>query len=1342
MSRVAATHADWLGLLDTHGQFLTLPVLREAMPDGLDRTRPELRAEVRDRLAALTGDVAERTAWLEFLLRDVLGWGSRLRSDVAVPAELAAPVPEHNLVLRPDYALVGPAGAGQTGERARVLVMRFPLGTDLTTRIPGEKWVASPIDRVARLCRATGVPIGVATDTNSLALVSAPIDKPVGYGIWPSELLGEEQGLLDSLISVLGAKRFFAVRADHQLETLLVESASKEHEVTTQLGKQVRRAVEMLVAALSRANNEHGGRLLAGVDPHAVYESAVTVMMRLVFLLYAEERHLLPLGDPLYDTNYAASTLREQLRTEADIVGDEPLELRATAWHRLLATFRAVHAGITHDQLRLPAYGGSLFDPDRFPFLEGRAADEPWRHHPAAPLPVDDATVLAALTALQVLEIRDGGVTEARRLSFRTLDVEQIGHVYEGLLDHGATRVEEVAVGLVGKSGVEAEVPLATIENIAAADQDTLVTWLAQQTGKSTAAVEKALATLADADLTRLLHTACENDATVIARVLPYARLLRDDLRGLPMVFLPGSVYVTETTSRRDSGTEYTTKELADEIVQHALEPLVYAFGPGEGVPREQWRLKNSREILALRVADPAVGSGAVIVAACRYLADKLVEAWVTEGTATVPDDLADDVDDLVIEARRAVADRCLYGVDRDPMAVEMAKLSIWLTTMARERPFSFLDHAFRAGDSLLGVTSLKQVEHLHVAPDRAAGQLRFVSELEARIKAALAKREELEAIPVVTMRDAEAKARLNIEAEQAVHTVRVLADLVVGAALSTATAGPDLLDVRLTAQQGPVADALDTTVDPGLRRSGLESLQETADAWLNLGRPDGAPIRRPLHWPIEFPEVFADGGFSALVGNPPFQGGQMITGALGTDMREYLVKHIAGKKGSADLVAYFFLRAAALLRAGGSFGFIATKTIAEGKTREVGLDRLVADGAAIYRAVRSRPWPGTANLHVAQVWLQRPPARVAHAVLDGDIVPGITTQLRPRARVTGAPKKLPENGGQSFQGTIVLGMGFILGEEEAGELLTANANLLGVLKRFVNGEDVNNKPTGIGDRWVIDFGERDEDEARSYPELWQIVEDRVKPDRARKGGKDLKGIPFWRFLRPRPALYAALHGHQRVLVCSEVTKHLSFAWLPTGLVFSANLDVFPGADDYLFGVLQSGLHEAWARRYSAHLETRLKYSCGNAFETFVRPARTDEVAAAGRELYELRDRLRLERRLGLTNLYNLVHDSDVTDSEIDHLRTLHQRLDQAVTVGYGWTDVALEHDFHDTERGVRYGMSAIAREELLDRLLELNHSQASTTTAATKPRRGRNAAAPTPDTLPLFPSMTDEDSA
>ena len=306
---------------------------------------------------------------------------------------------------------------------------------------------------MAELCRGTGVRLGLVTNGDLWTIVDAPVGGATGVATWDASLWMEERLTLDAFTTLLGVRRFFSVADSDTLEAMLSESANAEAEVTDQLGKQVRAAVELLVDAMSRENRDTGGgHLFDDLSTADVYEAAVTVMMRLVFLLSAEERGLFLLGDETYDSTYAVSTLRSQLEEEANTYGEEVIARRTDAWHRLLATFRMVFGGAQHENLRLPAYGGSLFDPDRFPFLEGRKTGQSLHSTVSNPLPIDNRTVLHILGALQILTFTDRhGVKEARRLSFRALDVEQIGHVYEGLLDHSAVRNDEVAVGLWGQ---------------------------------------------------------------------------------------------------------------------------------------------------------------------------------------------------------------------------------------------------------------------------------------------------------------------------------------------------------------------------------------------------------------------------------------------------------------------------------------------------------------------------------------------------------------------------------------------------------------------------------------------------------------------------------------------------------------------------------------------------------------------------------------------------------------------------------------------------------------------------------------------------------------------------
>ena len=1042
--RVVEQHEDWLNLADAAAPWYSLPALKRALPNGLDPTPPEVRAEHKARWygddevssARLADD---RTDYLDWLLRDVLGWGADYLRGDELPAAVADGVTRHDFTITPTGVyqpaigapvgvfdgLATPDAAGGLPTRgARVLIFSLPAGTDPRARPLGDTWPATWVQRAALSCRHHHIPLALVTDGDHLTLVHAPASGATGWGTWRVSEFATEPVLLDSFRSMLHSRRFIGASEQNTPEALLEESAGSQAEVTDQLGTQVRRATELLVNAISRANRDRGDALLADIKPHKVYEAAVTVMMRTVFLLVAEEKDLLPIDNQHYQDLYAVRTLRESLEQES-YENPEILETRTTAWHRLLATSRAVHSGVHHDQLSVPAYGGDLFDPDRFPFLEGRPADSTWRTTTGTPIAVTDLDVLAILNALLVLRFRgSGGVTDTRRLSYRHVDVEQIGHIYERLLDHDAVAAEHIVLGLRGKPGEEPELGLPDLEAKNIDGEAALIAWLSNmEAGKAGRRVDtknqvaKLLAKPVDPHLRAGLIQACQGDQTLAVRIEPFANLLRLDLRGRPLVFLKGAVYVTETGSRRDSGTAYTTKELADEVAEHALAPLCYSPGPQDTPDTNEWSVRPSSDILDLKVCDPAVGSGAILVAACRFLADRLIEAWSAEGdlraaeTATAADD--PNRLDVVIEARRLVAEHCCYGIDRNPMAVEMAKLSMWLTTVAKNRPFTFLDHALKAGDSLLGICDLDQLRHLHY--NVAAGKARktpipgfsaggnALRAVEQLVNEAVGMRREMHSIETIRPADIERKQKLHRESETRLSILATIADVLAGAAMSTASENDP--SAALTARMEIDAEVILRLVDALETPEEAEALhiaRNRARKHLNAGRPDGAPSRNPLHWPIAFPEVFDPAatrkpGFDGTVGNPPFIGGQKITGAAGTDYRNHLIAWIAdGTKGSADLVAYFFLNATKISR---SLGYLATNTIAQGDTSEVGLTQIIDMGWNIHQAISSTTWPGEATLEIAKVWATAHPWHGEH-VLDGRLVVGIDEMLYPRLAV------------------------------------------------------------------------------------------------------------------------------------------------------------------------------------------------------------------------------------------------------------------------------------------------------------------------------------------------------
>lgn len=1323
---IARHHAEWLSLLEISGPFLSLPVLLRVFPQGLDEDDPEHRRELRlayeewlDNQGGLSPDPAIHRAWVRYVLIRTLQLPEEVIAESqAIPPTLKATIAEQQETLRPDLAVLDP-----DNHQPRLLIQIVPPSQDLDKPLAEHHWKASPATRIMELLHACNVRLGLVTNGEQWLLVNAPRGETTGFISWYAELWLEEKITVRAFRSLLGVHRFFSVPAAETLEAMLAQSQDEQHEVTDQLGYQVRRAVEVLVQAIDLADRDGNRRLLVGVSEAELYEAALTVMMRLVFLFSAEERGLFPLDDELYNQYYAASTLREQLREAADQQGEEVIERRLDAWSRLLTAFRAIHAGIEHDRLRLPAYGGSLFDPDKFEFLEGRLKGSSWLDTRADPLPINNRTVLHLLEALQLLQVRvpGGGPAEARRLSFRALDIEQIGHVYESLLDHTAVRAGEVVLGLAGTRNQEPEVALSTLELFSSGqgrNERALLDFLKEQTGRSESALRKAINnSQLDIHHSQLLRAACANDDSLYHRVLPWAGLVREDDLGQPIVILPGSVYVTAGAERRATGTHYTPRSLTEPIVQHTLEPLVY-YGPAEGLPPERWRLKPPADLLALKICDMAMGSGAFLVQACRYLSERLVEAWeevegrggeeakrrksakslgssppvtspllTPEGQLTTnPDEaIPADTSDRLILARRLVADRCLYGVDKNPLAVEMAKLSLWLVTLDKNRPFTFLDHALKCGDSLVGV-NLDQLTTWNLA---GQGKRAFETlTIQGQIDEMVTLRRQISNLPVNSVADQEYKKHRLQEAEQIANDLRQGGDLLIGSYFN---------DLK-SEEQEYLRTALLLAFRDG---QGVPPDRATQADLGNL---------HPFHWPLEFPEVFlAEGrsGFDAFVGNPPFIGGRRIRETLGDNYRELLYQLYPGSSGNADYSAFFFLRGFRHLQQGGALGLIATNTIAQGDTKQTGLDTILEEDGIIYNAVNNQPWPGAAAVVVNIVHVAKNLTKLP-CVLDGKTEEYISSALDTR-RVIGKPHPLVQNESKSHMGTNVVGLGFMMSPEEAQVLISKDARNAEILFPFINGQDLNSSPTQLASRWIINFFDWPLEKAEEFSECIKIVRERVKPQRDMVNRKVYREL-WWQYAEKQKGLYQAISPLKRTLSIAQTSQTAAVVFVPTKMVFSHKVIVFAFDDSYHFAILQSAFHEYWARRYSSTLKQDLSYTPSTAFQTFPFPqspiSNLQSLETLGEMYHEHRRQIMLARQEGLTTTYNRFHNPDESAADIAHLRELHVQTDRAVAVAYGWSDLDLGHDFHETAQGVRFTISDSARREVLGRLLALNHSR------------------------------------
>ncbi len=804
---------------------------------------------------------------------------------------------------------------------------------------------------------------------------------------------------------------------------------------------------------------------------------------------------------------------------------------------------------------------------------------------------------------------------------------------------------------------------------------------------------------------------------------------------------------------RRSTGSHYTPPELVAPLIQYTLEPVL------------QGRLAACRTndekqaaILNLKVLDPACGSGHFLLAAARRLGKELARLRSGED---------EPAPEAVHQGVRDAITHCIYGVDKNPLAVELCRVALWLEGHERDKPLTFLEHHIRHGDSLVGLSDLTALEE--GIPDEAykplgnANRKRLAEarKRNARERAATLFRHGFVSQPLADF--AETMRQIAIMPEATIEQVRAKR-----AAYQQAQASPDFQILQLACDAYTAAffgagegSITTSAVQEALSRGSLTDPQLAGS--ILAGRTE----RAFFHWALEFAEVFsgehestrtadheshADAltlspshalkqrGFDVILGNPPFMGGLRISGKFGQPYRRWLEYAFRPFDGTADLCAAFFRRAFGLLKPGGRLGMIATNTLGQGDTRESGLAVILKQGGQIAFAQRFVKWPGQANVEVNLVALRTLPALAGSGargggVLDARPVHFISSRLDDQPE--SEPARLKQNEGKAFQGDIVRGIGFVLEPDEAERLLAQDPRHADCLFPYLNGEDLNSHPTQQPSRWVICFHDWPLERAREYPALLRIVEERVKPERERLTGPgDKRNREFWwQFGAYRAGMRVAIAPLRRVLVRSRVSELHGIAFVPKNYIYSDATIVFAFDDDYHFALLQSAVHETWLRKQASSLRTDIRYTPTDCFDTFpfppwenerarereserdgegesVRaeewPLAAKEAARIGSAYHEHRRQVMRARQLGLTKTYNLFHAHACQDDDILRLRTLHVEMDNAILACYGWEDLDLRHDFYQNERGqTRFMPAAEARRELIVRLTGLNERMA-----------------------------------
>lgn len=795
-------------------------------------------------------------------------------------------------------------------------------------------------------------------------------------------------------------------------------------------------------------------------------------------------------------------------------------------------------------------------------------------------------------------------------------------------------------------------------------------------------------------------------------------------------------------TKRAATGSHYTPDDLVQPLIKHSLDYLI----------AEKLQAANPEEaLLSLRVADISCGSGHILLAAARRIATELAMVRTGEDQPSPA---------AFRSAVRDVIRHCIYGVDLNPLAVELCKVALWLEAHNPGEPLNFLDHHIKCGNAIVGFARKEELER--GVPDEA-----FVTMPgdDKETAALLRKRNKAERNEHDSgqMRLEDVSPDIRRQLDEIVRGWREFSNLPERSPEEIAAkkdryqkftkAQDDSLLSQIAAipiaqfylrktpeeQQKFITDGEYRRYLAGERRP---QGQATAAAWA-LGFD-----KHFFHWFLEFPEIIEQGGFDCILGNPPYLGGTHLSGTYGYPFCNY-VKWEYTPSGLSDLVAFFVRRIYSLLRPGGFTSFITTNSIKDGDIRKDGLEQVVKQGGSINMAVRGIKWPGQANLVVSLMALHKG-EWCGRRVLDGMEVPIISTYFEDNDSGL-EPRKLRENLDTISEGSKNRGRGFFISHEKATILISEDLKNAEVVIPILSGSDITDIPDQTPQRCAIFFSDWDEHKSKEYAQPFELLQRELSTERANLADDRLRQ-KWWLFERARVDLYRKISGLTHCYATRATTKYLNFVARPTDHLFTQGAKIFTSDRWDLYSVVQSTLHEVWARKYSGALKQDLRYSPSKCFDTFPFPeglwqTANPILADLGERYHEHRRSLMLHLWLGLTDIYNLFHSRELTPERVAkiskkspeeaesgyqdllELRRLHRKLDIAIRNAYGWSDLDLGHDFHELETlaendRLRFTISPAARKEILKRLLALNLRRATEQEAATpnKAKRGPKA--------------------
>jgi len=793
---------------------------------------------------------------------------------------------------------------------------------------------------------------------------------------------------------------------------------------------------------------------------------------------------------------------------------------------------------------------------------------------------------------------------------------------------------------------------------------------------------------------------------------------------------------------RSSSGSHYTPEELVQPLIKHSLDYII------------EDRLKEAdpiKGLLSITVCDVACGSGHILLSAARKIAFKLACLQETKASNS-QSEVEQPSPEYYRHALREVIRHCIYGVDLNPLAVELCKVALWLEAHNPGEPLNFLDHHIKCGNAIVGLAHREELEN-----GIANEAFRAVGDDVKPIASALLKknkddRKERESKSAGTQLDTAVQVDLD-------YTVReAMAEY--GYFRSMPENTPEQIESKQRAYQKflngkgyqfmkAMADIQvaqffipknEANKDLFVTDSEFRQILSGYKGWQTIKTAKATAIaqhKRFFHWFLEFPEVFGEGGFDCILGNPPYLGAQKITEKY-TERYHQKIRFYYKTKGITDLAAYFLLRVFNISGKEGFISLITTNSIAQGDTRESGLGKILKNKAQISFAKKSIKWPGQAITVVTLFGIVKG-NRLINPELNQKKVKYINSFL---LDFNNELEKYPlfQNSSKSFVGSYLYGDGFIITSELAKNW---KKRYNSVIKNYINGSDLNNDPELLPSRIVIDFGNLDLEKAKEFEEPFLWLKEHVYPIRV-KVNRDQYKNKWWIYAERRVGLYNTIKNNSKVLVRTQASKHNVFEFVENGYVYDQKMIVFSFENFVPYAILNCNIHDLWVGIFSGDFGGILNYSPADVFETYPFPQNLssgfeEHLENIGKLYHENRRQLMLAIQLGLTKTYNLFHSNSITAQSIDDknkqvaslqkhlektdntisfneavqgiikLRELHVQMDEAVLEAYGWADIQLRHDFYEVEYlpendRIRFTIHPDARKEVLKRLLDLNH--------------------------------------